>query len=64
MDAETKARVTARWAEYGLGDLARTGRSDAWSGQGPVRLARLLAEPPASPDDVAPRTERARDAER
>ncbi|HTD35136.1 MAG TPA: menaquinone biosynthesis decarboxylase [Candidatus Elarobacter sp.] len=64
MDAETKARVTARWSEYGLGDLARTGRADAWSGQGAARLARLLAEAPASPDDVAPRTERARDAER
>ena len=62
MDAETKARVTARWAEYGLGDLARSGRPDAWSGQGPARLARLLAEPPASPHDAAPRSERARDA--
>jgi 4-hydroxy-3-polyprenylbenzoate decarboxylase len=64
MDADTKARVTARWAEYGLGDLAKAGTADAWTGQGPVRLARLLAEPPAAPDDVAPRSERARDAER
>ncbi|HYW53035.1 MAG TPA: menaquinone biosynthesis decarboxylase [Dongiaceae bacterium] len=64
MDAETKARVTARWSEYGLGDLAKAATADAWSGQGPARLARLLAEPPASPDDVAPRSERARDAER
>jgi 4-hydroxy-3-polyprenylbenzoate decarboxylase len=59
-DAATRALVAARWAEYGLGDLARLGTPDPWSGQGPQRLARLLAEPPASPDDVPPRTERAK----
>jgi 4-hydroxy-3-polyprenylbenzoate decarboxylase len=59
-DAETRARVTARWNEYGIGDLARRGTSDPWSGQGRERLARLLAEPPASPDDVPPRTQRLR----
>ena len=58
MDAPTKARVSARWKEYGIGDLARDGVADAWSGQGPERLARLLAEAPADPGDVAPRSER------
>jgi 3-polyprenyl-4-hydroxybenzoate decarboxylase len=58
MDAATRALVAARWDEYGLGDLARSGRADAWSGQGPARLARLLAEPPAGAGDVAPRSER------
>jgi 4-hydroxy-3-polyprenylbenzoate decarboxylase len=60
MDAATRARVAARWKEYGIGDLSRLGVADAWSGQGPARLARLLAEAPASPDDVPPRTERAK----
>jgi 4-hydroxy-3-polyprenylbenzoate decarboxylase len=60
MDAATRERVTARWAEYGLGDLARTGVADEWSGQGPARLARLLASASASPDDAGPRTERAK----
>ena len=58
MDAPTRELVNARWKEYGIGDLARIGVADAWSGQGPARLARLLAEPPASPDDAAPRSER------
>jgi 4-hydroxy-3-polyprenylbenzoate decarboxylase len=58
MDAATRERVTARWTEYGLGDLARRGVADEWSGQGPARLARLLASASASPDDVAPRSER------
>ena len=57
-DAATRALVARRWKEYGIGDLTRIGTRDAWSGQGPERLARLLAEPPASPDDVPPRTER------
>jgi hypothetical protein len=57
-DAATRATVSARWAEYGIGDLARRGTPDVWSGQSAARLARLLAEPPASPDDVPPRTER------
>ncbi len=60
MDAATRARVTERWKEYGIGDLARTGVADAWSGQGAARLARLLASASASPDDVAPRTDRAK----
>jgi len=34
MDEETRARVTARWAEYGIGDLARIGVANEWSGQG------------------------------
>jgi len=58
MDAATRERVSARWQEYGIGDLARIGVADAWSGQGAERLARLLAEPPAAPGDVAPRSER------
>lgn len=58
MDAATRERVSARWAEYGIGDLAKKGVADAWSGQGAERLARLLASASASPDDVAPRTER------
>jgi 4-hydroxy-3-polyprenylbenzoate decarboxylase len=60
MDAATRERVTARWKEYGIGDLTRTGTRDGWSGQGPDRLARLLASASASgsPDDVAPRSER------
>jgi 4-hydroxy-3-polyprenylbenzoate decarboxylase len=41
MDDDTRALVTKRWNEYGLGDLA--GVADAWSGQGPAALARLLA---------------------
>ncbi|MDB5072526.1 MAG: ubiX [Candidatus Eremiobacteraeota bacterium] len=60
MDAATRERVTARWNEYGIGDLARRGTADEWSGQGPARLARLLASSPASPDDIAPRTAAAR----
>jgi hypothetical protein len=58
MDAATRARVAARWQEYGIGDLTRIGTPDAWSGQGPERLAKLLAQAPASPDDVAPRSDR------
>jgi 4-hydroxy-3-polyprenylbenzoate decarboxylase len=58
MDAATRERVTARWAEFGLGDLTKAGVADEWSGQGPARLARLLASASASPDDVAPRSER------
>jgi 4-hydroxy-3-polyprenylbenzoate decarboxylase len=58
MDAATRDQVSARWKEYGIGDLTRIGVADPWSGQGPARFARLLAEPPASPSDVAPRSER------
>ena len=63
MDEQTRARVTARWAEYGLGDLARSGVANEWSGQGPARLARLLASASASPDDVSPRSERVKSSE-
>jgi 4-hydroxy-3-polyprenylbenzoate decarboxylase len=58
MDAQTRDRVSARWAEYGVGDLAKRGVADAWSGQGPERLARLLASLPMDPRDVGPRSER------
>jgi len=58
MDAATRERVTARWNEYGIGDLARIGTPDDWSGQGPERLARLLASASGSPDDVGPRSEK------
>lgn len=63
MDEETRARVTARWAEYGLGDLARSGVANEWSGQGPARLARLLASASASPGDISPRSERVKSSE-
>ena len=58
MDATTRARVTERWSEYGIGDLRRSGTRDEWSGQGPERLARLLASLPMDPSDAAPRSER------
>ncbi len=61
-DAATRAHVSARWNEYGLGDLVRRGTADPWSGQGPERLARLLAEPPLSSTDIPPRTKRASDS--
>ncbi len=53
-DAATRATVSARWAEYGLRrpGQARHGRRLVRA-RAPARLARLLAEPPANPDDVA-----------
>ncbi len=42
MDAGVKARVTARWAEFGLDGMRTT--PDAWSGQGPRALATLLRD--------------------
>jgi 4-hydroxy-3-polyprenylbenzoate decarboxylase len=45
MDTATRERVTARWAEFGIGDLTKTGVADDYSGQGARRLARLLASP-------------------
>jgi len=45
MDATTRERVTARWHEFGIGDLAKRGVPDEYSGQGARRLARLLASP-------------------
>ncbi|MGD0475834.1 MAG: menaquinone biosynthesis decarboxylase [Candidatus Velthaea sp.] len=53
MDEATRARVSARWAEYGLGDLL-AGTPDAWSGQGPQRLHRLLASPSMAGGTPAP----------
>ncbi len=44
MDAETRARVTARWQEYGLRRFTTT--PDAWSGQGQRALATLLGSAP------------------
>jgi 4-hydroxy-3-polyprenylbenzoate decarboxylase len=41
MDSTTKNLVTRRWDEYGLTHLNNT--PDAWSGQGPQALRRLLA---------------------
>lgn len=58
MDAATRDAVTRRWAEFGLGDLTKTGVADGWSGQGPERLARLLASASMDPSDVGPRSER------
>jgi 4-hydroxy-3-polyprenylbenzoate decarboxylase len=46
MDARTRALVTARWASYGLGDRLERASADAWSGQGPQALERLLREAP------------------
>ena len=41
MDTATRDTVTRRWAEYGLQRFV--GEPDAWSGQGPGALQRLLA---------------------
>ena len=59
MDAATKTRVSARWAEYGLARLRE--RPDGWSGQGPERLARLLAEIGIDPALVDPNALRSHD---
>jgi 4-hydroxy-3-polyprenylbenzoate decarboxylase len=63
MDEQTRDRVTARWAEYGIGDLARIGVANEWSGQGAARLARLLASSSAASGDVAPRSERVKSSD-
>lgn len=42
MDPQTRARVTERWRSYGLEGIERALPSDAWSGQGPDALARLI----------------------
>ncbi|MGB8267308.1 MAG: menaquinone biosynthesis decarboxylase [Candidatus Velthaea sp.] len=52
MDAVTRDQVTARWREYGIGDLVQLGVADEYSGQGPRRLRRLLASP-AKPEPPA-----------
>jgi hypothetical protein len=61
MNAQTRARVSARWSEYGIGDLL-AGSSDAWSGQGPARLRRLLEGPAMSEGTRPPLTAAARSA--
>ncbi len=43
MDEATRSRVSARWNEFGLQHLERSFRSNAWSGQGPQALRRLLS---------------------
>ena len=46
MDEATRALVSSRWKEYGLeGLLEKRGVWDAWSGQGPHALRRLLQHP-------------------
>jgi len=65
MDEATRDRVSARWAEYGLGDLLQ-GTADAWSGQGPTRVRRLLdssAMPAGTPAPFTPAARRAREAQ-
>ena len=43
MDVATRELVTSRWKQYGLdGLLERKGTANAWSGQGPDALRRLL----------------------
>ena len=59
MNDETRARVNARWAEYGIGDLL-DGTPDGWSGQGPERLRRLLRAPAMTEGTIAPLTIAAR----
>jgi 4-hydroxy-3-polyprenylbenzoate decarboxylase len=59
MNAQTRAQVSARWAEYGIGDLLG-GTADAWSGQGPARLRRLLESPAMLEGTRAPLTAAAR----
>lgn len=45
-DTRTRALVASRWKDYGLERVERALHPDAWSGQGPGALARLLrAEP-------------------
>ena len=43
MDEQTRARVSERWKAYGLDRIERSLRPDAWSGQGPDALRRLLS---------------------
>ena len=47
MDDATRARVSARWREYGLDQISSALRADDWSGQGPAAFARLLGHSPA-----------------
>jgi 4-hydroxy-3-polyprenylbenzoate decarboxylase len=61
MNAQTRERVSARWKEYGIGELL-TGTADDWSGQGPDRLRRLLAGPAMAENTGAPSTAAVRHA--
>ena len=61
MNAQTRERVSARWKEYGIGELL-TGTADAWSGLGPDRLRRLLAGPAMAENTAAPSTAAVRHA--
>jgi 4-hydroxy-3-polyprenylbenzoate decarboxylase len=62
MSEEVRHRVTARWNEFGIGDLMR-GPNDEWSGQGPRRLERLLQSASMAPGTQPPKTENARTTE-
>jgi 4-hydroxy-3-polyprenylbenzoate decarboxylase len=42
MDGVTKERVTQRWQEYGLDEIAAALQGDEWSGQGPAAYHRLF----------------------
>jgi 4-hydroxy-3-polyprenylbenzoate decarboxylase len=42
MDQAVRERVTRRWNVYGLDRIERSLQGDAWSGQGPEALRRLL----------------------
>jgi 4-hydroxy-3-polyprenylbenzoate decarboxylase len=59
MSEEIRSRVTARWTELGIGDLMKY-PSNEWSGQGALRLERLLASPSMAPGTVPPFTTTAR----
>ncbi len=61
MNSATRAHVSARWPEYGIGDLT-SGVADDWSGQGPARLRRLLATGSMDEATIAPLTAAARRA--
>jgi len=57
MNDATRARVDARMRELGLDTiLARKCAPDAWSGQGPAALARLLRAPAMDPAARPPRS--------
>ena len=45
MDENTRRLVSERWKSYGLDRIERSLRPDAWSGQGPHALKRLLSQP-------------------
>ena len=61
MNAATRAHVSARWDQYGIGDLLH-GTADAYSGQGPARLERLLSSGSMADDAKPPLTSAARQA--